>query len=270
QLLRVDARNRAAGKTAPPRARAAGKLPGLRLAQRRSAWFQRPAGAAARLRRVVRPACRRCDRAAPALRPPESRRFHAIRPCGHHGCGGRWLLLEPRRRCAGLCLGLDAHFGCVPRRVGHARRERQRDSRLRLCRRPQRTGRRDLLPLPHQQAVRDLARCAIRPHPRRQHRYAPRALSRRAGADHLLGRRGPPHETFVRDKRRRKADPTARLARPPWIAATLVLALFIVTPVQTRAADLPTYTVVLRNGRMHPDTLIVPAYTRFKIVIRND
>lgn len=34
-------------------------------------------------------------------------------------------------------------------------------------------------------------------------------------------------------------------------------------------AELPSYTVVARDGRLHPATLEVPAGVRFKIVIRN-
>lgn len=35
------------------------------------------------------------------------------------------------------------------------------------------------------------------------------------------------------------------------------------------SADLPTYTVVAKEGRLTPDTLNVPAGVRFKIVVRN-
>lgn len=35
-------------------------------------------------------------------------------------------------------------------------------------------------------------------------------------------------------------------------------------------ADLPTYTVVAKDGRLAPATLSVPAGVRFKIVIRNE
>lgn len=35
-------------------------------------------------------------------------------------------------------------------------------------------------------------------------------------------------------------------------------------------ADLPTYTVVAKDGRLTPATLAVPAGVRFKIVIKNE
>lgn len=35
-------------------------------------------------------------------------------------------------------------------------------------------------------------------------------------------------------------------------------------------ADLPTYTVVAKDGRLTPATLAVPAGVRFKLVIRNE
>jgi hypothetical protein len=38
----------------------------------------------------------------------------------------------------------------------------------------------------------------------------------------------------------------------------------------TAHADLPTYTVVAKDGRLTPATLAVPAGMRFKIVIRNE
>jgi hypothetical protein len=35
-------------------------------------------------------------------------------------------------------------------------------------------------------------------------------------------------------------------------------------------ADLPTYTVVAKDGRLTPSTMAVPAGVRFKVVIRNE
>jgi hypothetical protein len=46
------------------------------------------------------------------------------------------------------------------------------------------------------------------------------------------------------------------------------LALGTALPVQ--AADLPTYAVVARDGRLVPAVLQVPAGVRFKILIRNE
>ena len=49
----------------------------------------------------------------------------------------------------------------------------------------------------------------------------------------------------------------------------LMAAAFLLAPVKAGAADLPTYTVVARDGRLIPDTLNVPAGVRFKIAVRN-
>lgn len=38
----------------------------------------------------------------------------------------------------------------------------------------------------------------------------------------------------------------------------------------TAHADLPTYTVVAKDGRLKPATLAVPAGVRFRIVIKNE
>lgn len=49
----------------------------------------------------------------------------------------------------------------------------------------------------------------------------------------------------------------------------LVASAFLLAPVDAGAADLPTYTVVGKDGRLIPDTLNVPAGVRFKIAVRN-
>lgn len=51
------------------------------------------------------------------------------------------------------------------------------------------------------------------------------------------------------------------------LAAALLLAI---APGAAPAQDLHTVTVTIRQGRLHPETLEVPALTRFKIVIRNE
>jgi hypothetical protein len=51
-------------------------------------------------------------------------------------------------------------------------------------------------------------------------------------------------------------------------SAAFAAAVFLPGPAQ--AADLPTYTVVARDGRLIPDTLNVPAGVRFKIAVRNE
>ena len=37
-----------------------------------------------------------------------------------------------------------------------------------------------------------------------------------------------------------------------------------------RADELPTFTLVAKNGRFVPETLVVPANKRFRLVIRNE
>lgn len=53
-----------------------------------------------------------------------------------------------------------------------------------------------------------------------------------------------------------------RLIRPLLLAAALYAG--------AAHADLPTYTVVAKDGRLTPATLAVPAGVRFKVVIRNE
>lgn len=50
-------------------------------------------------------------------------------------------------------------------------------------------------------------------------------------------------------------------------SAAFAATVFLSAP--TQAGDLPTYTVVARDGRLTPNTLNVPAGVRFKIVVRN-
>lgn len=51
-------------------------------------------------------------------------------------------------------------------------------------------------------------------------------------------------------------------------SAAFAAAVFLSVPAQ--AADLPTYTVVAKEGRLIPDKLHVPAGVRFKITVRNE
>jgi hypothetical protein len=53
-----------------------------------------------------------------------------------------------------------------------------------------------------------------------------------------------------------------RLIRPLLLAAALYAG--------AAQAELPTYTVVAKDGRLTPSTLAVPAGVRFKIVIQNE
>lgn len=51
--------------------------------------------------------------------------------------------------------------------------------------------------------------------------------------------------------------------------AALLLALFLNIG-RAVAADLPTYLLVIKNGRFQPDKLEVPANTKFRLQIRNE
>lgn len=55
--------------------------------------------------------------------------------------------------------------------------------------------------------------------------------------------------------------------RLTFLASAALAAVFLSAPGQ--AADLPTYAVVAKEGRLIPDTLNVPAGVRFKITVRN-
>ena len=54
------------------------------------------------------------------------------------------------------------------------------------------------------------------------------------------------------------------------VSGALMAVAFLFGPMDARAADLLTYTVVAKEGRLLPDTLNVPAGVRFKIVVRNE
>jgi len=53
-------------------------------------------------------------------------------------------------------------------------------------------------------------------------------------------------------------------------AAALAALLFAALPFAARGEDILTLTVVIKDGRLNPETIEVPAQTRFKIVIRNE
>jgi hypothetical protein len=53
----------------------------------------------------------------------------------------------------------------------------------------------------------------------------------------------------------------------------LAAALFLVAPVPQiaqAADDMPTFKLVMKQGRLFPETLEVPANTRFRLEIRNE
>lgn len=52
-------------------------------------------------------------------------------------------------------------------------------------------------------------------------------------------------------------------------AVSVTMAGVLCAPLEAGATDLPTFTVVAKEGRLTPDTLNVPAGVRFKIVVRN-
>ncbi|MCP5268829.1 MAG: cupredoxin domain-containing protein [Zoogloeaceae bacterium] len=61
---------------------------------------------------------------------------------------------------------------------------------------------------------------------------------------------------------------TDRLWRSVVIAAALLMLAITGAPVQ--AADMPTIHLLMKDGRLYPETLEVPANTRFRLQIRNE
>lgn len=53
------------------------------------------------------------------------------------------------------------------------------------------------------------------------------------------------------------------------LAAMLALG-FVLPAMPVQAADPPVVHLTIKGGRFVPDTLVVPANTRFKLLIRND
>lgn len=49
-----------------------------------------------------------------------------------------------------------------------------------------------------------------------------------------------------------------------------VLSLLLAVAAPLAAAELPTFLLVIRDGRLFPETLEVPANTRFRLTIRNE
>lgn len=59
----------------------------------------------------------------------------------------------------------------------------------------------------------------------------------------------------------------------PWLSvlsAGLLLALSLFTAPAVRAEDLPTFQLVIKGGRLFPETLEVPANTKFRLQIKNE
>lgn len=64
-------------------------------------------------------------------------------------------------------------------------------------------------------------------------------------------------------------SPRANLLRG-FAAVVLMAAVFLLVSAKGGAAELPTYTMVAKGGRLIPEVLNVPAGVRFKIVVRNE
>jgi hypothetical protein len=67
--------------------------------------------------------------------------------------------------------------------------------------------------------------------------------------------------------RHRRAALTGGLWLPVGLAG---LALLLALPGAARADDLPTFQLLMKNGRLHPETLNVPANTRFRLQVKNE
>ena len=61
---------------------------------------------------------------------------------------------------------------------------------------------------------------------------------------------------------------TLHISRPVLSMLVAVAALAATAPMH--ADDLPTYTLVMRAGRFIPETLDVPANTRFRLLLKNE
>lgn len=58
--------------------------------------------------------------------------------------------------------------------------------------------------------------------------------------------------------------------KPMRFTLMLALAGLSLTTAPARAGELPSYTLVAKDGRLQPQVLEVPQGTRFKILIRNE
>jgi len=71
-------------------------------------------------------------------------------------------------------------------------------------------------------------------------------------------------------RRDHDASALTRCLRSLWLAVALAMIAIIIAPQAARAEELPTFTIVMKQGRLHPDTLEVPANKRFKLILRNE
>ncbi len=60
------------------------------------------------------------------------------------------------------------------------------------------------------------------------------------------------------------------MTRPSLLRFLALCALAVPVALPALADDLPTFNLVVKDGRFVPETLEVPANTKFKLVIRND
>ena len=54
------------------------------------------------------------------------------------------------------------------------------------------------------------------------------------------------------------------------VAAAALLLLLTLSSAPVRAADMPTIQLLMKDGRLFPETLVVPANTRFRLQITNE
>lgn len=50
----------------------------------------------------------------------------------------------------------------------------------------------------------------------------------------------------------------------------LLAAGLLQAPLAARAQDMPSFHLLIKGGRFHPDTIEVPANTKFRLLIRNE
>lgn len=59
----------------------------------------------------------------------------------------------------------------------------------------------------------------------------------------------------------------------PWfsvVAAGLLLGISLFAGPPARADDMPTFNLLMKDGRLFPETLEVPANTKFRLAIKNE
>lgn len=64
--------------------------------------------------------------------------------------------------------------------------------------------------------------------------------------------------------------PFVRPRKPAAPVAVAVCALLLAIAGGVRADDMPTFQLLMKNGRLYPETLEVPANTRFRLTVKNE